>query len=108
MDIIARHPETGHVKCIEVKSNNSTLSKHQQKGGEDFVDSRLKRATSNRGHYKVPPNTEKMKRDAEIAQKWIENGKAINNIDYEVYRVEVDNVTGEVIGEPKISTWNPQ
>jgi hypothetical protein len=46
-----------------------------------------------------------MKLDAENAKKWIENAE---NVDYEVHRVNVDNATGKVMGEPKVDPWTPK
>ncbi|NJM79744.1 MAG: hypothetical protein HC854_09175 [Flavobacterium sp.] len=104
VDVIARNPLTGEVKCIEVKANASKLSADQKLGGEKFVESRLKRATEAKGHYKIPPNSEQMKIDAQKAQKWIENSP---KTDYEVHQVPVDNTTG-VAGTPKVSPWEPK
>ncbi len=104
IDVIARNPETGNVKCVEVKANTSQLSEAQRKGGEEFVKDRLDRATSGEGHYKIPPNSEQMKLDAEKAKDWISDAE---NVDYEVHRVKVDNTTGAP-GQPEVTKWDPK
>lgn len=104
VDVIARNPLTGDVKCIEVKANSSKLSADQQLGGKEYVKNRLDRATSNKGHYKIPPNSEQMRADALKAKEWIRDA---DNVDYEVHQVPVDNATG-VTGTPKISPWDPK
>ena len=104
VDVIARDPVTGNVKCIEVKANSSRLSEAQKLGGEVYVEDRLNRAIEGNGHYKIPPNPEQMKMDAETAKQWIENA---DNVDYEVHQVPVDNATG-VTGNPKVSNWDPK
>jgi Holliday junction resolvase-like predicted endonuclease len=101
VDVIARNPLTGDVKCVEVKANSSKLSAEQAEGGEKYVKSRLDRATKGEGHYKIPPNSEQMKLDAEKAKEWL---KESPKTDYEVYQVPINNVTG-VTGTPKVSTW---
>lgn len=104
VDVIARDPISGNVKCIEVKANSSQLSEAQKMGGEKYVEDRLNRAVEGNGHYKIPPNSEQMKLDAEKAQKWLEDAE---KIDYEVHQVPVDNTTG-VTGDPKVTQWDPK
>lgn len=104
VDVIARNPLTGEVKCVEVKANTSRLSEAQQRGGEEFVNDRLQRAVDGNGHYKIPPNSEQMKIDAQKAQEWIQDSP---KTDYEVHRVPVDNTTG-VAGDPVVSPWDPK
>lgn len=104
VDVIARNPLTGEVKCVEVKANSSKLSPDQQKGGEWYVENRLQRAVDGEGHYKVPPNPAEMKADALKAQEWIEDAP---KVDYEVHNVKVDNATGEVTGTT-VKPWNPK
>ena len=100
VDIIARDAN-GNVKCIEVKANSSSLSKAQQQGGEVFVKDRLDRAINGDGHYKIPPNPEQMKTDAQTAKDWIRDA---DNVEYEVHRVDVDRTTGDV-NNHRVSDW---
>lgn len=104
VDVIARNPLTGDVKCIEVKANSSQLSEAQRMGGEKYVEDRLNRAVEGKGHYQIPPNSEQMKVDAETAQRWIENA---DKVDYEVHQVPVDNATGAT-GDPNVTQWDPK
>lgn len=104
VDIIARNPSTGDVKCIEVKTNTSRLSTDQAKGGKVFVESRLNRVEEGKGHYKIPPNSKQMKIDAETAQGWIDEAP---KVDYEVHNVKLDNVTGE-IQDMTVKPWDPK
>ena len=101
IDIIAKDAD-GNVKCIEVKANSSSLSKAQQKGGEDFVDDRLKRSIGGKSHYKIPPNSKQMKKDAQTAKKWIQDA---DKVEYEIHRVDVDRITGKVSNQ-RVSEWN--
>jgi hypothetical protein len=103
VDVIARNPSNGHVRCVEVKANTSRLSEAQRLGGEDFVTDRLDRAVSRRGHYKSPPNPPELSTDAARAQRWIEDAP---NVDYEIHRVPVDRNTG-VVGESEVTPWEP-
>ncbi len=86
---------------MEVKANSLKLSADQAKGGKDFVEKRLDRAIEGKGHYKIPPNTEQMKLDAEKAKEWIKDSP---KTDYEIHQVPVDNTTGAA-GNPKVSPW---
>jgi Holliday junction resolvase-like predicted endonuclease len=104
VDVIARNPATGEVKCIEVKANSSKLEGDQKLGGERYVENRLDRAIEGKGHYKIPPNPEQMKTDAVKAKEWIEDAP---KVDYEVHRVNVDNATG-IAGDTKVSPWDPK
>jgi Holliday junction resolvase-like predicted endonuclease len=103
VDVIGRNAK-GEVKCVEVKANTSRLSEAQQGGGKKFVNDRLQRAVDGNGHYKIPPNSEQMKIDAQKAQEWIKDSP---KTDYEVHRVPVDNTTG-VAGDPVVSPWDPK
>jgi hypothetical protein len=103
VDVIGRNAK-GEVKCVEVKANTSRLSEAQQGGGKKFVKERLQRAVDGNGHYKIPPNSEQMKIDAQKAQEWIKDSP---KTDYEVHRVPVDNTTG-VAGDPVVSPWDPK
>lgn len=103
VDVIGRNPETGDVKCIEVKANSSQLSPDQAKGGEWYVNDRLNRAATGARGYGVPPNPENLPTDAVQAQRWIEDAP---QVDYEVQRVTVDRTNGTVVGDPKVSPWD--
>lgn len=103
VDVIARNPTTGEVKCIEVKANSSKLSADQKLGGENYVNDRLNRAIEGNGHYKIPPNSPQMKTDAEMARDWIDEAP---RVDYEVHRVQVDRTTGQVNGTT-VTPWDP-
>ncbi|WP_312076439.1 hypothetical protein [Chryseobacterium sp.] len=104
VDVIARNPKTGAVKCVEVKANTSKLSPDQAKGGEWYVNDRLDRAASGTGHNKIPPNPAELKANANKAKDWINDAP---QVDYEVHQVPVDNQTGAV-GTPNVSPWNPK
>ena len=105
VDVIARNPTNGNVKCVEVKANTSKLSEAQSEGGQKFVEDRLNRAANEAKYYKSPPNPPELKAKAEKASDWIKDAP---QVDYEVRRVEVDNTTGEVIGDSKIDPWEPK
>ncbi|TDW96816.1 hypothetical protein [Dinghuibacter silviterrae] len=102
VDVIGRNSKTGDVKCIEVKANTSQLSADQAKGGEWYVNDRLKKAASGAPYYRVPPNPADLPTNAKLAQRWIQNAP---NVDYEVHRVDVDRSNGNV-GNIKVSPWD--
>ncbi len=102
VDIIARNPITNEVKCIEAKTNSSPLSEAQNLGGKKFVQDRLDRAVSGKGHYKIPPNPPEVKTNAQKAKDWIQDA---NKVDYEVHRIKVDNVTGQT-GTTTVTKWD--
>ncbi len=104
VDVIARNPKTGAVKCVEVKANTSQLSEHQRWGGKKYVQDRLDRAVSGKGYNKIPPNPAELKTNAQKAKDWIQDAP---QVDYEVHQVPVDNATG-VAGTPKVSPWDPK
>lgn len=104
VDIIARNPLTGEVKAVEVKANSSQLSADQGRGGEWFVQDRLRRAANGERGYGVPPNPPELPNNARTAQQWLEDAP---NVDYEVHRVPVDRTTGDV-GDPDITPWEPE
>jgi hypothetical protein len=67
-----------------------------------FVSDRLEKARrANSRYYKVPPNSEQMKIDAETAKEWINDAP---KVEYEVHRVDVDRTTGEASNH-RISDW---
>ncbi len=101
IDIIAKDAD-GNVKCIEVKTNSSSLSKAQQQGGKAFVNDRLNKAIEGEGHYKIPPNSEQMEIDAQTAREWINDA---DKVEYEIHKVDVDRITGEVSNQ-RISEWS--
>jgi Holliday junction resolvase-like predicted endonuclease len=103
VDIIARNPLTGEVKAVEVKANQSRLSEDQAEGGEWYVEDRLRRAANGERGYGVPPNPPELPTNARTAQQWIEDAP---RVDYEVHRVDVDRVTGDV-GSIDVSPWDP-
>ncbi len=103
VDIIARNPVTGEVKAVEVKANTSGLNPDQRRGGEWYVNDRLRRAANGERGYGVPPNSADLPTNARRAQQWIEDAP---NVDYEVHRVPVDRTTGES-GTPEVSPWDP-
>lgn len=103
VDVIARNPTNGHVKCIEVKANSSQLSEAQKLGGEWYVQDRLNRAATGARGYGVPPNPPELPGNARQAQGWIEDAP---QVDYEVHRVPVDRTAGTA-GTPEVSPWDP-
>jgi hypothetical protein len=103
VDVIARNPTNGHVKCVEVKANSSKLSDAQKLGGEVYVNDRLNRAVNGERGYGVPPNPTELPQNARTAQRWIDEAP---NVDYEVHRVPVDRTTGD-IGTPDVTPWDP-
>lgn len=102
IDVIGRNPDTGDVKCVEVKSNSSTKNADQQKGGEYFVNDRLRRAISEEKFYKIPPNPPELKDNAIKAQEWLDNAE---NVKYEEWRYKINRTTGEIMEEPKVLNW---
>ncbi len=94
IDVVGRHPQTGDVRVLEVKTTVTDVAPPltgagKEMGGADFVRDRLEKASSGLGHYKNQPEVEAA---AKKVQKWLKEAKQRNaNVDYKKHDVFVED-----------------
>lgn len=94
IDVVGRHPQTGDVRVLEVKTTVTDTAPPltgagKEMGGEKFVEDRLSKAAKGLGHYKNQPEVEAA---AKKVQKWLKEAKQRNaKVEYKKHDVFVDD-----------------